>query len=148
VTIDGVWIDDRICLTLCYSTWLHACLRSRYFVMAAVYLLISQSLSSNRSTCHDTLTERRDSLATDYGLDDLSLIPGRSKGFFSTPQRPYRIWGPSILVHPTGTKGSVPGVKRQGREADHSPPSSVKVKNVGAIHPLPPYVFMIWCLIK
>jgi hypothetical protein len=29
------------------------------------------------------------------------------------------------------------GVKRQGREADHSHPSSAEVKNGGAIHPLP-----------
>jgi hypothetical protein len=29
------------------------------------------------------------------------------------------------------------GVKRQGREADHSPPCSAEVKNGGAIHPLP-----------
>jgi hypothetical protein len=33
------------------------------------------------------------------------------------------------------------GVKRQGREADHSPPSSTEVKNGGAI-PLLPHVFM------
>jgi hypothetical protein len=31
-----------------------------------------------------------------------------------------------------------PGVKRPGREADHSLPSSAKVKNGGAIPPLPP----------
>jgi hypothetical protein len=30
-----------------------------------------------------------------------------------------------------------PGVKRTGREADHSPPTSAKVKNGGAIPPLP-----------
>jgi hypothetical protein len=30
-----------------------------------------------------------------------------------------------------------PGVKGQGREANHSPPSSAKVKNGGAISPLP-----------
>jgi hypothetical protein len=30
-----------------------------------------------------------------------------------------------------------PGVKRPGREADHSPPSSAEVKNGGAIPPLP-----------
>jgi hypothetical protein len=30
-----------------------------------------------------------------------------------------------------------PGVKRQGREADHSPPSSAEVKKDGAIPPLP-----------
>jgi hypothetical protein len=30
-----------------------------------------------------------------------------------------------------------PGVKHQGREADHSPPSCTEVKNGGAIPPLP-----------
>jgi hypothetical protein len=37
------------------------------------------------------------------------------------------------------TGGSFPGggVKRQGREADHSPPSYVEVKKDGAIPPLP-----------
>jgi hypothetical protein len=30
-----------------------------------------------------------------------------------------------------------PGVKRQGREADHSPPSSVEVKNGRVVPPLP-----------
>jgi hypothetical protein len=41
-----------------------------------------------------------------------------------------------------------PGVKRQGREADHSPPSNVEVNNGGPIPPLPPRVFMAWCFIK
>jgi hypothetical protein len=37
-----------------------------------------------------------------------------------------------------GSWGSVPGgVKLQGHDADHSPPSSGEVKNDGAIHPLP-----------
>jgi hypothetical protein len=38
---------------------------------------------------------------------------------------------------PMGTGGSFPKVKRQEREADHSPPSSAEVKNGGAIRPLP-----------
>jgi hypothetical protein len=37
-------------------------------------------------------------------------------------------------VHPTsckmGTGGSFPGVKRQGREADHSPPTGAEVKKM------------------
>jgi hypothetical protein len=37
-------------------------------------------------------------------------------------------------VHPTsytmGTGGSLPGVKRPGREADHSPPTSAEVKKM------------------
>jgi hypothetical protein len=40
------------------------------------------------------------------------------------------------------------GVKRQGREADHSPPSSAKVKESGSIPPLPQYAFMAWCSVK
>jgi hypothetical protein len=41
----------------------------------------------------------------------------------------------------------VPGVKRLGPEADHSPPASAEIKNSGAIcTSTPPYVFKAWCL--
>jgi hypothetical protein len=43
------------------------------------------------------------------------------------PTRPHRKWVPG-LFH---------GVKRQRREADHSPPPSTEVKNIEAISPLP-----------
>jgi hypothetical protein len=39
--------------------------------------------------------------------------------------------------YPMGTGALSPGVKRPGREADHSPPSSADVKNGGAIPLLP-----------
>jgi hypothetical protein len=41
------------------------------------------------------------------------------------------------------------GIKRPGREADHSPPSSAEIKIRGAIL-VPPsqYVFMAWCLFR
>jgi hypothetical protein len=39
--------------------------------------------------------------------------------------------------------GNSLGVKRPGREADHSPPSSTEVKNGGAIPPLPH--ISSWC---
>jgi hypothetical protein len=41
-----------------------------------------------------------------------------------------------------------PGIKRSGREADHSPPSSVEVKNAWSCTSTHPYVFMAWCLVK
>jgi hypothetical protein len=48
-------------------------------------------------------------------------------------------------VHPTsypmGTGGSFPGVKRPGREADHSPPSSAEVKKMWIYTSTPPYAF-------
>jgi len=47
--------------------------------------------------------------------------------------RPYlprldRLLGPPTLLS-EGYEGLCPGVKRQGREADHSPPFSAEVKN-------------------
>jgi hypothetical protein len=40
-----------------------------------------------------------------------------------TPYRPDRLYK-------MGTGGSSPGVKRQGREADHSPPTSAEAKQM------------------
>jgi hypothetical protein len=39
------------------------------------------------------------------------------------------------------------GVKRPGREAHHSPPSSAEVNNAWCYNPLPQYI-MAWCLVK
>jgi hypothetical protein len=65
----------------------------------------------------------------DYGLDLQDLIPGMAR-FFSSPQWSERLRGPpSLLISP--------GVKRPGREADHSPTSSAEVKNDGAVPTLP-----------
>jgi hypothetical protein len=38
-------------------------------------------------------------IATDCELDVRSSIPGRSKTFFSSPQRPCRFWDPPSLLH-------------------------------------------------
>jgi hypothetical protein len=74
-------------------------------------------------------------------LDVRGSIPWREKRFFSTPQRPDRFVSNGYL-------GLFPrGVKRPRREADHSHPSNAKVRNGGAIPPLP-HVFMTWCLIN
>jgi hypothetical protein len=45
--------------------------------------------------------------------------------------------GAHPATYPMGTGAIFPGVKRQGREADHSPTSSAEVKNGGAIPPIP-----------
>jgi hypothetical protein len=39
-------------------------------------------------------------------------------------------------------------VKRPGREADHSPPSSAEVKNALSYTSTSQYVFLAWCLVK
>jgi hypothetical protein len=58
-------------------------------------------------------------IATGCGLDGLTSIPGRGERLFSTPQRPDLLWGPPSLLS-NGYRGSSPGIKRPGREADHS----------------------------
>jgi hypothetical protein len=45
-------------------------------------------------------------------------------------------------------RGSSLGLKRLGREADHSPPSSAEVKECVELYVHPQYVFMAWCLVK
>jgi hypothetical protein len=40
------------------------------------------------------------------------------------------------------------GVKRPGREADHSLPSSAEIKDAWSYTSTPQYVFLAWCLIK
>jgi hypothetical protein len=47
-----------------------------------------------------------------------------------------------------GTGDCFPGVKRQGREFDHSPQASAEVKKMWIYTSIPPYVFMALCLIS
>jgi hypothetical protein len=55
------------------------------------------------------------------------------KNFLFTASRPtFRLTQPSIHW--------LPGIKRPGYEAHLTPPSSVEVKNVGAVPPLHPHV--------
>jgi hypothetical protein len=66
-----------------------------------------------------------------YGLD----VPGSrvlfpaGAGNFSLHHRVQNGSGAHPASYPMGTGGSFPGVKRPGRRADHSPPSSAEVKN-------------------
>jgi hypothetical protein len=50
--------------------------------------------------------------------------------------------------YPMGTRDSFSGVKRPGREANHSPPSSAEFKNAWSYTSTPQYVFMVWCLVN
>jgi hypothetical protein len=87
-------------------------------------------------------------VALGYGLDDrgfesrhvvrISLFTTASRTSLGPTQPPIQ-WVPGALSL---------GVKRQEREADHSPPSSAEVKNAWSYTSTPPYVFMTWCLIK
>jgi hypothetical protein len=77
------------------------------------------------------------SRAMSCGLDARVSSSGRGKKFslfhsFQTDS------GAHPASSPMGIWDSLPGLKRAGRDADHSPPSSTKVKNGGGISPHPP----------
>jgi hypothetical protein len=69
---------------------------------------------------------------SDYGLDDRAIevrSPTGEEDFSSSPCVQTGC-GAHPASYPMGTGGSFPGGKaRPGRDADHSPPSSVEVKN-------------------
>jgi hypothetical protein len=67
-------------------------------------------------------------------------VPVRAR-IFSSPRRPDWFWGPPSLLSNGYWKFS-PGIKRPGREADHSPPTSAEVKNTWFYTSTTPYVFM------
>jgi hypothetical protein len=66
-------------------------------------------------------------LRISYGLDGPGSIPGNVR--FSLLHSVQTDSGAYPASYPIGTRGSFPGVKQPGREADHSPPSSAEVKN-------------------
>jgi hypothetical protein len=89
-----------------------------------------------------SITGSRDSsvrIATGYGQDrGVGVrVPVGSGIFFSSrrpgPTEPLIKWVPAALS---------PGVKRPGREADHSPPTSAEVKKMWIDTSTSPYVFM------
>jgi hypothetical protein len=68
-----------------------------------------------------------------------SSSPGRVKNFLHVVQTGSGVHPAS---YPMGTGGSFSGVKRQGREADHSPPTSAEVKKMWIYKSTPPYSFV------
>jgi hypothetical protein len=69
-------------------------------------------------------------IALAYGLDDRGYrvwFPAGA-GNFSLHHRVQNGTGTHPVSYQMGTRGSFPGGKAEGREADHSPPSSAEVK--------------------
>jgi hypothetical protein len=97
------------------------------------------------------ISESRNSvvgIATGYVLDDRGFgvrVPIWSRIFSTSsrlalgPTQPPIQWVPAAFP---------PGVKRQGREADNSPPTSAEVKKTWIYTSTLPYAFMAYCLIS
>jgi hypothetical protein len=81
-------------------------------------------------------------IATRYELDSQGIwFDSRQGKDSSLLHNVHTGSGVHPVSYPMGTGASFPGVRRQGREADHSPPTSADVKKSEAVRPLP-YVFM------
>jgi hypothetical protein len=82
---------------------------------------------------HCILSESRHSsvgIALGYGLEDRGprvRFPAGA-GNFSLHHRVQTGSRAYPASYPMGTRGPFPGVKRPGREADHSPPSNAEIK--------------------
>jgi hypothetical protein len=61
---------------------------------------------------------------------------------FSLLQCPERLWGPSSLIFNAYRRRFSPSVKRPEREYNHSPPSSVEVKNKWSYTYTSPYAWL------
>jgi hypothetical protein len=89
---------------------------------------MSESLEQATDRC-----KSRDSsvgIALDYGLDDWGSrvrFPAEA-GNFSLHHHVQNGSGAHPASYPMGIRDSFLGVKRRGRAADHSPPSSAEVK--------------------
>jgi hypothetical protein len=92
----------------------------------------------------------RFNIVTGYGLSDTGVavrVLGGSKDFlFSASSRP--ALGPTQPPIRWVLGALSPGVKRQGREADHSPPNSAEVKKMWSYTSTALYAFMAKCLIS
>jgi hypothetical protein len=66
--------------------------------------------------------------------------------FFSS-QQPDQLLGPFSLSKSL-LRAVCLAVKQPGHKADHSHPSSAKVKKDWSYTSIPPYILMAWCLIK
>jgi hypothetical protein len=93
-----------------------------------------KSYTTDYEALHSAILSSSVGIATGNELDSPGSIPNNVR-FFSSPQRPDRLWGPPSLLY-SGYRDCLSGLKRQGREAHHSSPSSTKVKKGGAILPL------------
>jgi len=88
------------------------------------------------------------SIVTRLWTGQLGLNSQQKQGIFllATASRP--LLGPTQPPIQWAPEAFPPGIKQPGHEAYHLPPASVKIKNAWSYTYIPPYVFMVWCLVE
>jgi hypothetical protein len=99
---------------------------SRFYYVTPTLIFVFKMKNTNNFESRDSSV----GVALGYGLDvrgSRVRFPAGT-GNFSLHYRVQNGSGAHQASYPVGKRGSFPGIKRSGREADHSPPSSVEVK--------------------
>jgi hypothetical protein len=89
-----------------------------------------------KSTCH---------VKDISSFKNSALVVISSQAFHIRKNTAYHVQtgsGAHPAFYPMGTGALCQGVKRPGREADHSPPTSAEVKKMWIFTSTPPYAFM------
>jgi hypothetical protein len=98
--------------------------------IAPYYTILHRIILFKHYTLYFKNRDSSVTIATGYGQDGRGSIPSRGWEFFSSPPRPDQLWGTSSQPPIQWVAKSLsPGLKRPGREADNSSPSSAEVKN-------------------
>jgi hypothetical protein len=149
----AIWIFPRTpsygasCLTL--SHYLYPQLHTTFFKdpekYTARYLqryFSTPTVKTFFTSLHKDI-RNRDSvvgIAISYGQSGRTSSPGGFKDLLHVVQTGS---GVKPTSYPMGTGALSQGVKRPGREADHSPPASSEVKKMWIYTPTPPHAFMV-----
>jgi hypothetical protein len=107
--------------------------------------LVLKVVIFNISYCKDNVKRSRGSvigIETGYGLDDrwIGVAVPLGATISSSPRRSDRLWSPPNFL--SNRYRLSPGLKRPGREADHSAQASAEVKKMWIYTPTLPYAFM------
>jgi len=112
--------------------------------------LLSYRNDQHLKTCNSSNVREPDVVQSvqrlSYGLDDRCSTPGRGDDEIFSLR--HSIQSPPGLPIQRAKWALKSGLKRLGREADYSAPSSAEVKNAWSYISTPQYLFLAWCFVK
>jgi hypothetical protein len=118
---DGIWKKAVVACSVVLTLSMDCQQPVRHSELTRVYWDIAYCFKDARVTC-----------TTQYAMSPCTVIvlpvPGGGWEFFSSPLRPERLWGPTQPPIKWVPGALSLGIKRQGREANHSSPSNAEVE--------------------
>jgi len=120
--------------------------RTQNYVIIASFWLFIYTPFTTGSLSHSKLSDfsSQNSVKMIETVSFNNLQTSRHHPVYALYSVTYSSLGSGIhpVPYPMGTRDSFPEVRRQGREADHSPPSSAEAKKAWIYISTPQYAFM------